>query len=178
MNNLVASLSPASQPPRALVRTHLAFLASHLCPVVDDNSLGDIFHKIFFPFLLFSKPRKRTAETVWEIISEVDSGMGKYELLAGCFDIWRAADSQDPVEKMGSLNFAITSKIAGGHYCPLDYSGIVEPRCWQKTYSCLTVTRSTLISFSKNCEIVTPILAFLVIWSCVLCSGSSRGETK
>jgi hypothetical protein len=65
--------------------------------------------------MLFSKPRQRTAEAVWETISdsEATSGLGKYELLGGCADLWKETDNANLVEKMGALNLALASKIAG-----------------------------------------------------------------
>jgi len=114
--HLVSSLcSAGSKPARALLRTHFTFLASHFCPTVEPSVVGELFHKIFFPFMLFSKPRQRTAETVWETISDSEAagGLGKYELLGGCACLWKETNNTNLVEKMGALNLALASKIAG-----------------------------------------------------------------
>jgi U3 small nucleolar RNA-associated protein 10 len=106
---------PESKPPRAVLRTHFTFIASHFCSTVEPSVMGEIFFKIFFPFLMFSKPQHRTAEAVWEIISksEKDGGLGKYELLGGCTNLWKETEDTNLVEKMSSFNLALASKIAG-----------------------------------------------------------------
>jgi U3 small nucleolar RNA-associated protein 10 len=47
-----------------------------------------MFHEIVFPFLLFSRPRRKSAEVVWESIAD---GEGyKHVWLTGCADVWRS----------------------------------------------------------------------------------------
>ncbi|KAG6857013.1 hypothetical protein H0H87_010685 [Tephrocybe sp. NHM501043] len=104
---------PSSKPKRNLLRAHLTFLATHFIPANAFHMEG-VFQKIFFPFLLFSKPRQHSAEVVWEIItSQIASG--SHEWLAGCASIVndeRAKDTADPVEKMSNINSAFSSQIA------------------------------------------------------------------
>jgi U3 small nucleolar RNA-associated protein 10 len=131
INYLVNSLiSPSSKPARPLLRTHLTFVASHFCPAVGPSTASEIFYKIFFPFLLFSKPRHRTAEAVWEIIlkSREHGGLGTHELLGGCHSLWEDESDENTVEKMSNLNIALASKIAGklDTLCQFTYSGSCE----------------------------------------------------
>ncbi|KAJ6554556.1 armadillo-type protein [Mycena capillaripes] len=102
-----------SKPKRQLLRLHLAFLATHFCPAATPASMEDVFHKILFPFLLFSKARQHTADLVWEIIEQHPAT--HYELLADCANVWTAEKGKedvDPTERMAKLNQAIASKLA------------------------------------------------------------------
>lgn len=118
IESLATSLcAPESKPFRAILRSHLTFLANHFVPALQ-SKVGDVMHKIFFPFLLFSKPRQKTADVAWEIIadSEENGGLSLYEPLAGCVEIWKngkASEQGNAVEKMAILNLAFASKIAG-----------------------------------------------------------------
>lgn len=107
------------KPPRALLKTHLRFLGLDFCrhPSVSQAGLEQVFYEIFFPFLLYSKPRQLTAKAAWEIISdEVENGIGKYELLTGCGNIWKSESSketQSTVLLMNNLNMVLAAKMAG-----------------------------------------------------------------
>ncbi|KAJ7701560.1 hypothetical protein B0H17DRAFT_1195339 [Mycena rosella] len=111
-----------SKPKRQVLRAHLVFLATHFCPSATPALLEDVFHKVLFPFLLFSKARQHTADLVWEIIQQHPAM--HYELLAGCADIWvaeKGSDTGDGSERMVRINQAISSKLAenimaSGHY--------------------------------------------------------------
>ncbi|KAJ8454332.1 hypothetical protein ONZ45_g19349 [Pleurotus djamor] len=112
-----------SKPKRTLIRLHLAFAASNLCPSAKDSAVTEkIFHALFVPFLLYSKPRQRTTESVWEILDQSKSDgkdewmLWKYEWLSGSLDIWEAgkdvgkdAEQQDT---MSALNLALANKIS------------------------------------------------------------------
>ena len=119
LDNLAASICiPDSKPSRSVLRAHVTFLASNFCPTVEPQIQAEVFHKILFPFLLFSKPRQKTAEAVWEIVvqSEVQHGRAIFELLGGCAETWKleqGKESADIVETMVHLNLALVSKIAG-----------------------------------------------------------------
>ncbi|KAJ7630018.1 hypothetical protein DFH06DRAFT_704991 [Mycena polygramma] len=102
-----------SKPKRQLLRLHLAFLATHFCPAATPASLEDVYHKVLFPFLLFSKARQHTADLVWELIEQHPAT--HCELLAGCANIWMAEKGQaeaDSTERMIKLNRGISSKLA------------------------------------------------------------------
>jgi U3 small nucleolar RNA-associated protein 10 len=108
-----------AKPKRALLRVHLNFLGTHFFQTGSPH-LDDIFHRILFPLLLFSKPRQHTAEVVWDIISSslqrVDiKKAAAYEWLAGCasiIDSEKQKDGVDTVERMASLNLAIAAQFA------------------------------------------------------------------
>ncbi|KAG6868786.1 hypothetical protein C0993_010713 [Termitomyces sp. T159_Od127] len=105
--------APGSKPKRSFLRTHLTFLATHFVPA-DTSRIGDVFHRVVFPFLLFSKPRQHSAEVVWDILA-AQSTLGDHDWLAGCTSIVveeRAKDAADAVEKMSTINAAFCSRIA------------------------------------------------------------------
>ncbi|KAF7326662.1 U3 small nucleolar RNA-associated protein 10 [Mycena venus] len=114
VNYLAATLTSSSKPKRPLLRLHLDFLLTHFCPAAAPASIEDVFHKILFPFLLFSKARQHSADLVWEIIAQHPAA--RYELLAGCADVWVAENGKagegDATEKMARLNQAISGKLA------------------------------------------------------------------
>ncbi|KAJ7740997.1 hypothetical protein B0H14DRAFT_3515417 [Mycena olivaceomarginata] len=77
------------------------------------------FHKILFPFLLFSKARQHTADLVWELIAQ--SPLAQYDLLAGCAEVWAAEKGNgkeegegegDATERMARINETVAEKLA------------------------------------------------------------------
>ena len=124
IDNLSNTLSaPGAKPKRGLLKAHLKFLALEFFPTAPPH-LDDIFHRILFPFLLFSKPRQHTADVVWDIISthlkDVDiMKAGAYEWLAGCASIVgseKEKEGVDVVDRMSGTNMAIASQIASGFF--------------------------------------------------------------
>jgi len=119
LNSLEASLcNAASKPSRSILRIHLAFLVTHFCPAADGPTRYDVFLRIFFPFLLFSKPRQRTAEAVWDIIAapKEPNHPPSFDLLTGCAEIWRAEKAKENAmdsDTMNRLNVALASRVAG-----------------------------------------------------------------
>lgn len=130
-----AVIAKSSQPSRAIIRAHLSFLALHLLPVVPQDVVEDAFSHVFFPFLLFSKPKFRTAQAVWEIVeaaqkSAPDVGLARCESLEGCVEVMkeeerlflsRAMTRKDEsvtsafenAEVMRKVNLAVASRMAG-----------------------------------------------------------------
>ena len=76
LNTLSASL--ISDPPsRAILRSHLSFLFNHL--ISANSSLGlPVILNFVLPHALYTKPRSKTAASVWEVIS--DSPLKKHKL--------------------------------------------------------------------------------------------------
>ncbi|KAF7307826.1 U3 small nucleolar RNA-associated protein 10 [Mycena kentingensis (nom. inval.)] len=105
------SLSAALQakPKRQLLRMHMEFLVQ----LGGASVQADVFHKILFPFLLFSKTRQHSAEIVWNAIASAAPSMS-YELLKGCCEAKNAAEeAQDTDEgKMERVNQAVAAKLA------------------------------------------------------------------
>ena len=102
---------------RAFRRAHLEFL-NEFCKLSHQKEvLEQIFYKILFSSLLYTKPRQHTAKVAWEIIaSSSEGGIGGYELLTGCGDIWNAENQKEGVKatrQMSSLNMTLVRKIAG-----------------------------------------------------------------
>ena len=75
--------------------------------------------RIIFPFLLYSKPRQRTADVVWDIISSFPHSPGNnpdiHEWIIGCASIVKAEKEKagsDGIETMVRLNLALSCQIA------------------------------------------------------------------
>ena len=130
-----AVVAKSSQVSRAILRTHLSFLALHLLPVVPQDLVEYAFLHAFFPFLLFSKPKFRTAQTVWEIVeaaqkSTPEVGLARCESFEGCVEVMKEEERQflertrtrkdksvasafENVEVMRRVNLAVASRMAG-----------------------------------------------------------------
>lgn len=104
----------SSEIPKAVIRLHFAFIVEHLYPKMPDLAPA-IFERIYFPFLLFSKPRQKTAVYVWQLLE--GSGLAKYQLFTGCIHVIavnKPIDGQSrSVEEMARLNLALATCIAG-----------------------------------------------------------------
>lgn len=130
MESLSRTLQSAS---RHAIKLHLSFVANHLYPVVCSRQewRDSIFHDVFFPFLLYSKPRQKAAAAIWEILEgagnavERDASIESHELLGGCVETvrWHEASSQEDggrnAELWEKINLAVASKIAGTFCNPL-----------------------------------------------------------
>ena len=128
--------SQTTTPGRNLIRAHITFIASHFYASV--TSLPDagrltalIFERVFFPLLLFSKPRQRTAALAWEIIEGTEKSaqgaaiLSRYQLLGGCVEAIRweeskhqstdtgGGDSYHGTEGLAKINITIAAKVAG-----------------------------------------------------------------
>lgn len=132
-------------PSRTVVRLHLAFVATHLSsPLREaDAALADrIVDELFFSYLLFTKPRQKTAAVVWEILEACENnreehmGIVRYELLGGCVDAvrWeeshRAEGMKDDgshknIELLTKINMAVAAKMAGKWMSPISTQGDV-----------------------------------------------------
>ena len=124
-----------SQTSRAILRAHISFLALHFLPLVSQNFVEDAFSQVIFPFLLFSKPKFRTAQAVWEIVeaaqkSAPESGLSRCESLEGCVEIIREEERRflseakarkdksvssafENADSMRRINLAVASRMAG-----------------------------------------------------------------
>ena len=131
-----AVASKPVQASRAILRMHLSFLAFHLLPAVSEDVVEEAFSHAIFPFLLFSKPKFRTAQAVWEIVEVAqknapDAGLARCESIQGCSEILKEEerrflelsqtrkDKSDPsafenIEVMRKINMAVASRMAGG----------------------------------------------------------------
>jgi len=120
ISSLCASVSSQAKHKRAILRLHLSHLASHLWTIADPSIRDDIFHRILFPFLLFTKPRQKTAELVWDIIGEhlsETSSSNTLTWLLDCATLVKtqtiASDGTESVDLMNQVNFDVSAKIAG-----------------------------------------------------------------
>ena len=108
--------SLTSNPKRSVLKIHMTFLAKYFCKRASKEIISEVFYKIFFPFLLFSKPRQHTVEMVWDIIKEnmLDSATTSHELLHGCAALVaeEKAKNEESIGMMCKTNLGISSKIA------------------------------------------------------------------
>jgi U3 small nucleolar RNA-associated protein 10 len=124
-----------SHTSRAILRAHISFLTLHFLPVVSQDVVEDAFSRAIFPFLLFSKPKFRTAQAVWEIVEAAqknapESGLARCESLEGCVEIIREEERRflseakarkdksvpsafENVDVMRRINLAVASRMAG-----------------------------------------------------------------
>ncbi|KAI9060150.1 hypothetical protein FKP32DRAFT_1760434 [Trametes sanguinea] len=144
LDALVQALHGSSaKPSRDVIRAHFSFLFSHFLPALasqeeDAEKTREVTRRIavdiVLPFLLFTKPRMKTAQTVWGILETAeDQGLdpAMFELLGGCVEAVRweqqrpapgskekdaDKDSMD-VPLMTKVNLAVAAKIAGKCIC-------------------------------------------------------------
>ncbi|KAJ7884545.1 hypothetical protein B0H14DRAFT_3742152 [Mycena olivaceomarginata] len=97
LDSLAAAL--AGKPKHPLLRLHLGFLLGHFCSAATPEAQEDVFYRILFTFLPFSKAWQHTADLVWELIAQ--SPLVQYDLLAGCAEVWAAEKGNGKEEDEG-----------------------------------------------------------------------------
>ncbi|KIJ47283.1 hypothetical protein M422DRAFT_226418, partial [Sphaerobolus stellatus SS14] len=109
---------------RTVMRLHFGVIPT-LVSKFKQGQMHALFDQIYFPYLIFSKPRQKTAALVWQ--SLIDNEF-KYELFKGCPDIFKATKKEDglSVEEMAKLNFAIATHIAENIVVSNDFKTHVE----------------------------------------------------
>ena len=105
----LAISSPTAKPKRAVLRTHLLYLVTHFWPATPETTQLEIFHRILFPLLLFTKARQKSTEAVWTILGDI---LGSVEWLRDCSTI-KLANVSDSTEGLVSINSELAGKIAG-----------------------------------------------------------------
>ena len=131
----------SAKPSRDVIRAHLSFLLSHLLPALvsqetDSEKSRELTRRIaidiILPFLLFTKPRTKTAQAVWAILENAeDQGLdpAMFELLGGCVEAVRWEQQRPGVDAKGKeidkenmdvalltkINIAVAAKVAGTH---------------------------------------------------------------
>jgi U3 small nucleolar RNA-associated protein 10 len=117
---LSLALAYQEKPKRNIIKAHLRYLVSHFWSSTEPSTQDEIFHRILFPLLLFTKPRQKTAELVWDLIGGQFSkatGSNALDWLDGCDTLVETevakAEQIDAVDSMTQINSYISSKIAG-----------------------------------------------------------------
>ncbi|ESK96722.1 u3 small nucleolar RNA-associated protein 10 [Moniliophthora roreri MCA 2997] len=141
IDNVNATLSSIAKPKRAILKLHLGFLADRFFAKIDgdkekENIISDAFHNLFFPFLLYSKPRQHTADLVWDIViqclSRLKGSLAVKELLKGCDEARKATTDEDnegegdSVEKMVRVNTLLAARIAENILSSNDFTEHLE----------------------------------------------------
>jgi U3 small nucleolar RNA-associated protein 10 len=120
ISSLSLAIGTTEKLKRNLLRCHLTYLTSHFWITAEVSTQELIFHQLIFPFLLFSRPRRKTAELVWEIIgNDLPQPLGSSvaDWLAGCAALVKteeAAEGSDSINNLNQINLSISAKIAGG----------------------------------------------------------------
>lgn len=138
----VARVLHSQSPSKALIKAHVSFVANHFYPAVASTEKATelksaIFSEIFFPLLLFSKPRQKTAALVWDVLKATDdnssleagTNLANYELLVGSVDAVRWEEGKVPqapvdgsrqsIEFMINVNMALSARISGKLIIPI-----------------------------------------------------------
>ncbi|KAH9837712.1 armadillo-type protein [Rhodofomes roseus] len=152
ISSLAFSLhAPKASPSRALMRLHLSFLATHFYPALraQDPALAErVVFDLFFPCLVTSKPRQKTANMAWEILegSEGENGIARYELLGGCVDAVRWQQQQlggkageevredegyKGMERLARVDLALSAKMADNILASNNYSHLFGLLMWK-----------------------------------------------
>jgi U3 small nucleolar RNA-associated protein 10 len=119
ISSLSLAIGATEKPKRNVLRCHFTYLVSHFWTTVEASTQELIFHQLIFPLLLFSKPRRKVAELVWETIGKDLSkplGTSVTDWLAGCPALTKteeAPEGNDSVDNMNQINLSISTKIAG-----------------------------------------------------------------
>lgn len=178
----------SAKPSRDVIRAHLSFLLSRFLPAFiaqeqDAEASRDFLRQasvdILLPFLLYTKPRMKTAQAVWEILQAAeDAGTDPaiLELLGGCVEAVRWEQQRagvDAKEKSGDkesinvglltkINIAVAAKIAGA--CSIARIGGIVLRSIQTISLPRTTINSTWIACSRSCATTTTMHALLFTW--------------
>ncbi|KAI0776755.1 hypothetical protein BD413DRAFT_469201 [Trametes elegans] len=144
----------SAKPSRDVLRAHLTFLLSHFLPVLAEQQkhsqakrvlMRYVTLDILLPFLLYTKPRMKTAQAVWDILETAEDGgidPTMLELLGGCVEAVRweqqrpgakdkdgDKDSMD-VALLTKINLAVAAKIAdnllASNYLQEDLAKVLE----------------------------------------------------
>ncbi|KAF8515684.1 armadillo-type protein [Hysterangium stoloniferum] len=129
-DSFVDAVSSALKSPdvsRPVMRLHLAFIAGPFYAQNHDLA-PTIFEHVFLPYLLFSKPRQKTAGLVWQVLRNIE--FGSYELFDGCSEIVAANPSVKgsalSMDDMAAANLAFTARIASNIMSSQSYSSHLE----------------------------------------------------
>lgn len=110
----VVSTEAVKPPKRAILKVHLSFVINNLAstsPNWDVDSTNNVFHRLVFPYLLYSKPRGKSADAVWDLLKKgeiMHPWIAGWETNMGLVD-----DDKDDTERMQALNVELARMIAG-----------------------------------------------------------------
>ncbi|KAH8833345.1 armadillo-type protein [Flagelloscypha sp. PMI_526] len=119
-NALIPVFSSTSGMKRALVRTHLTFLLTHIYVHLSEELEDNVFWQCIFPFLLYTKPREKTCEAVWDAIRDV-----QIDVLKGCCAIFLSAKEKGS-EVMGKVVQRMAENVVGSDRFDRHLTGLVE----------------------------------------------------
>ena len=116
ISSLSLAIGATEKPKRNVLRCHFTYLVSHFWTTVEASTQELIFHQLIFPFLLFSKPRRKTAELVWETLGKdlskpLEASVNDW--LAGCAALTKTEEAPEGNDFLNQINLSISTKIAG-----------------------------------------------------------------
>ena len=92
---------------RPLLRLHFKFLCGEFCSG-NPSLVTPTLLQVLFPFLLFTKPRQKSAGSIWDIVNS--SVLAKHELLNGTKGILQG--ERDEEDQLISINTRLIDQIA------------------------------------------------------------------
>lgn len=95
---------------RSAMRSHITFFCGPFCERYPALS-HTILRNLVFPHILFTKPRGRTAASVWAAVS--GTALKSNALLAGTFEIIESLKGSLDHDEMSKVNLEIADKLAG-----------------------------------------------------------------
>ncbi|THH02630.1 hypothetical protein EW145_g6726 [Phellinidium pouzarii] len=164
---LAASLT-AQTLPRAVLRAHLSFFCNSFYSA--QPTLGmQVLLGLVFPHVFFSKPRGKTASSVWDVVCA--SALGSHMLLRGTKEIINATNSSLGVEEMAKTNTALAKQLAENIITSNEYStlfawlleGVADEDDVHRRLFALTVTRALLVILTGEDKIVAAYKVLKVI---------------
>ena len=121
----VATVLTSPATPRQLIRPHVAFLLHHFIKAYP-TTINTVVERCLWPFLLFTKARKKTSSAVWDIIESEDCSeeAAGFALLRGCLSVVRELernyvaphDEGAPdhgLQILVDIDIALANRIAG-----------------------------------------------------------------
>ncbi|KIY65181.1 hypothetical protein CYLTODRAFT_357230 [Cylindrobasidium torrendii FP15055 ss-10] len=113
LNNIAGLVS--SKVKGQVLRLHLAFLITHFAP---QAGWKDVYRKVLFPLMLYSKTRQHTVDAAWAAIPATAG----FQLLNGCAALWKKHSELDVTQ----FNGIMAAKIADNMIASNDFAAHVD----------------------------------------------------
>lgn len=95
---------------RSLLRLHFKFICGAYCDA-NPSLVTPVLLHVVFPFLLFTKPRQKSAAAIWGILKK--SVLAEHKLLKGSFDTLQGElEEEKDVDRLSTFNSRLADQIA------------------------------------------------------------------